>query len=331
MGRINSTSQNQSPAILSKFSALVTLVAAILVLYPVSLLAQQQGQKTYPSAEDASKALFEAAQSNDEKAMLEVLGPAGKDIISSGDPAEDETNRTNFVQRFQVMHRIVVEPDSTTTLYVGADNWPTPIPLVSTKDGQWFFDTDAGKQEILYRRVGSNELSAIRVCQELVAAEKDYFAKEHNEYAAKFMSDEGKHDGLYWLGTDNQFESPIGPLVANAGSEGGLAKNLKTGPVPFRGYLFRELDRQGKHAQGGAVAYIVDGKMTKGFAFVAYPAAYRDSGVMTFIVSQDGTVYQKDLGKETEQRATGLTSFDPDSSWKKSEEPQQTADNQKAE
>src|ERR1700693_2905145 len=209
-------------AIFSKLLGSAGVALALLLLYPASLPAQQQGQKTYASAEEAGQALFTAAQSGDQKALLDVLGPDGKDIISSGDPVEDETNRTNFVQRFQVMHRLVIEPDGTTTLYVGAENWPTPIPLVSNKSGQWYFDTPAGKQEILYRRVGQNEMSAIRVCQELVAAEKDYFAKQNNEYAAKFVSDEGKHNGLYWLDTNNQFESPIGPLVANAGSEGGL-------------------------------------------------------------------------------------------------------------
>jgi Protein of unknown function (DUF2950) len=311
----------------SKLVGCSAVAAALLIFFPTRTLAQEQGQKTYPSAEEASRALYNAAQNGD-KELLEVLGPAGKDIISSGDPTEDETNRTNFVQRFGVMHRLVTEPDGTTTLYVGVENWPVPIPLASNKAGQWYFDTTAAKQEILYRRIGQNEMSAIRICQELAAAEKDYFAKQNNEYAAKFVSDEGKHNGLYWLDTDNQFESPIGPLVANAGSEGGVAKNLKSGPVPFRGYYFRILDRQGKHAPGGSLDYIVDGKMTKGFAFEAYPAAYRDSGVMTFIVGQDGVVYQKDLGTETEQSAKSMTSFDPDKSWAKSEEPQQTADNQ---
>jgi hypothetical protein len=326
----NSNRLNPNRPVFSKLIGSAALAVTILVLYPSSLLAQQQGQKTFASAEDASQALFSAVQSADQNAILDVLGPDGRDIISSGDPAEDENNRTNFVQRFQVLHRLVTEPDGTTTLYVGAENWPTPIPLVTDKGGRWYFDTPSGKKEILYRRVGQNELSAIRVCQELVSAEKDYFSKQNNEYASKFVSEEGKHNGLYWLDTNNQFESPIGPLVANAGSEGGLAKNLQSGPVPFRGYLFRILDRQGKHAPGGAMAYIVDGKMTKGFAFVAYPAAYRDSGVMTFIVGQDGAVYEKDLGKETEERAKGMTTFDPDSTWKKSAMPEQSADNQAA-
>lgn len=309
------------------FPKLVVFAAILLVFFPAISRAQQQGEKTFASAEEASQALFTAAQANDDKAVLEVLGPEGRKIISSGDIAEDEESRSNFVQKFQVMHRLVQEPDGTTTLYIGAENWPSPIPLVNKGDA-WYFDTEAGKHEILFRRIGKNELSAIQVCEELVAAEKDYFTKENNVYAAKFVSDEGKHNGLYWLGTDNQFESPIGPLVANAGSEGGVAPGLQSGPVPFRGYYFRILESQGKHAPGGPLDYVSDGKMIKRFGFVAYPAAYRDSGVMTFMVAQDGVVYEKDLGKQTEGRAKAIKAYDPDPSWTRSEKPEQSADNQ---
>src|SRR6202161_1539334 len=290
--------------------------------------AQQQGQKTFSSADQASHALVAALTSGDDNAVLQILGPDGKEIVSSGDPAEDQANRANFVAKFQAMHRLVVEPDGNTTLYIGAENWPCPIPLVN-KGGKWYFDTLAGKQEILFRRLGQNEMSTIRVCQELVAAQKEYFSKENSEYAQRFVSDEGKHDGLYWLGTNNEFESPIGPLVANAGSPGDLAKNLQTGLVPFRGYYFRILTRQGKHANGGAQDYVVNGKMTRGFAFVAYPAEYRNSGVMTFVVNQDGVVYEKDLGQRTDTLAKDMKGFDPDSSWKKAEQPPaQTASDQ---
>jgi hypothetical protein len=285
-------------------------------------LAQGPGQKTYASPEAASQALFAAAQKNDQSALLEVLGKDGKSIIESGDAKEDDAMRANFVEKFQVMHRLVEEPDATTTLYIGAENWPTPIPLVN-RAGKWYFDTDAAKQEILFRRIGQNELSAIRVCEELVAAQKELFSK-NNEYAAKFVSDEGKQNGLYWpvAGASNQ--SPIGPLVANAGSLSGLT--MDSGADPFRGYYFRLLDRQGKQASGGAMSYVADGKMTKGFAFVAYPAVYRDSGVMTFMVSQDGTIYERDLGKQTVQKAKALKAYDPDQNWKRSEElPQQSA------
>jgi hypothetical protein len=299
---------------------------AVTVAFSTAALAQAPGQKTYASPEEASNALFAAAQKNDQTAMLEVLGKDGKSVIESGDPKEDDAMRANFVEKFQVMHRLVEEPDATTTLYIGAENWPTPIPLVN-RAGKWYFDTDAAKKEILFRRIGKNELSAIRVCEELVAAQKELFSK-NNEYAAKFVSDEGKQNGLYWPANGGANQSPIGPLVANAGSLGGLT--MDSGADPFRGYYFRLLDRQGKQASGGAMSYVADGKMTKGFAFVAYPAVYRDSGVMTFIVAQDGTVYERDLGKQTVQKAKALKAYDPDQNWKRSEElPQQSAANEK--
>jgi hypothetical protein len=306
------------------------VVAAILLAasFPAICRAQQPSQKTYPSAEAASQGLIAAVDKNDEKAMLEVLGQDGKQIVSSGDRAEDKENRSNFCQKFRAMHRLVTEPDGTTTLYIGAENWPTPIPIVKKGD-HWYFDTDAGKQEILYRRIGKNELSAIHVSRELVAAEKEYFARFGNEYAQKFASDEGKQNGLYWPAADKQSESPIGPLVANAGNDGVVAGNPSH--EPFRGYYFRILDAQGKSAEGGAMNYVADGKMTKGFAFVAYPSVYRDSGVMTFIVGQDGIVYEKDLGKASASRTKAIKAYDPDSTWKKSEEPEQSADNQKTE
>ena len=309
-------------------SKLFVLALTLAASFPATSRAQQPSQKTYPSAEAASQALIAAVDKNDEKAMLEVLGQDGKQIVSSGDPAEDKENRGNFCQKFRTMHRLVTEPDGTTTLYIGAENWPTPIPIMKKGD-HWYFDTDAGKQEILYRRIGKNELSAIHVSRELVAAQKEYFAKFGNEYAQKFASDEGKQNGLYWPAADKQSESPIGPLVANAGGDGVVAGNPSH--EPFRGYYFRVLEAQGKNADGGAMNYVADGKMTKGFAFLAYPAVYRDSGVMTFIVGQDGVVYEKDLGKATDSRAKAIKVYDPDSTWKKSEEPQQSADIQKTE
>jgi DUF2950 family protein len=315
---------------LSGHFTVATAAFLLFASFAPSVMAQQPGQKTFSSADEACHALIAALKNTDNTALLQILGPQGKEIISSGDPAEDLATRTNFVSKFHEMHRLVVEPDGTTTLYIGVENWPTPIPLVNKK-GAFYFDTGAGKQEILFRRVGQNEMSAIRVCQELVASQKEYFSKEHNEYAQRFVSNEGKHDGLYWLGTNNEFESPIGPLVANAGSPGDLAKNLQTGPVPFRGYYFRVITRQGKDAPGGAADYIVDGKMTGGFAFVAYPAEYRNSGVMTFIVGKDAVVYQKDLGKKTESIAKSMKDYNPDSNWKKSEESaQETAAEQKS-
>jgi DUF2950 family protein len=313
-------------AFLPQLAAVAILLTAC---FPTRSMAQQQGQKTFSSAEDATKALFTAAQKNDEKAMLDILGPDGKEIVSSGDEVEDAHNRANFVMRYQEMHRLVKEPDGTIDLYIGAHNWPCPIPLAN-KGNAWYFDTDAGKKEILYRRIGKNELSAIRVCQELVAAEKEYYSTQRNEYAQKIFSDEGQRNGLYWKAAAGEPQSPIGPLVASAVAEG-YAKSRDGAPTPYRGYYFHVLTRQGKNGAGGSKNYIVNGKMTEGFAFVAYPAEYMSSGVMTFIVQQDGAVYQKDLGKKTGVLAKAMKTYNPNSTWQKAEEqPERTAAEQKA-
>jgi hypothetical protein len=307
----------------SDWSNLLEMAAVGILLaggFPVRSLGQQQGQKTFSSPKDASNALVTAAQSNDEEAMLDILGPDGKQIVSSGDEIEDAQSRASFVQKYQEMHRLVNEPDGTTILYIGAKNWPTPIPLVKQGDS-WYFDTEAGKEEILYRRIGRNEISTIRVCQELVAAEKEYHSTQHNEYAQKIFSDEGRHNGLYWKAADGEPQSPIGPLVASAVAEG-YARGQYGAPTPYRGYYYRILTRQGKDAPAGAKNYVVNGKMTEGFAFVAYPAEYRSSGVMTFIVNEDGVVYQKDLGKKTDALAKAMKEYNPDSHWQKAEEQQ---------
>ena len=308
---------------------LATAAVAVLVIgcFSFPSVAQQPGQKTFSSAEEASNAMFTAAQGNDEKAMLGILGANGKEIVSSGDEAEDAQNRANFAAKYQEMHRLVKEPDGTTVLYIGAKNWPTPIPLVN-KGGSWYFDTEAGKREILFRRVGRNEMSTIRVCQELVSAEKEY-SGQHSEYAQKIFSDEGQHDGLYWKATGGEPLSPVGPLVAAAVTES-YAKTGDNAATPYRGYYYHILTRQGKTAPGGAKSYVVDGKMSAGFAFVAYPAEYRSSGVMTFIVGQDGVVYQKDLGKKTDALAKAMKEYNPNSSWQKAEDqPEEAAAEQK--
>lgn len=299
----------------------ISWVAGVAVLLaacmPTPSVAQEKGEKTFSSAEEAASALAAAAQSNDENAVIEILGPRAKPICTSGDATQDAENKANFVKRYQQMHRLVKEPDGTTTLYIGAENWPYPLPLVNKGKG-WYFDTAAGEQEILYRRIGRNEISAIRILKELVPAQKQYYSMEGGEYAQQTFSDEGKHNGLYWKVSEGQPQSPIGPLVAQANAEG-YNKGQAGPPTPYRGYLFRVLTAQGKDASGGAESYIVDGKMTKGFAFVAYPAEYRSSGVMTFIVGSDGVVYQKDLGKKTEVAGKIMKDYNPDSTWQKVE------------
>ena len=301
------------------FNLLQLAVAAFLLTACLSTrsMAQQPGQKTFSSPEDASAALFAATQTDDPKALLDIFGPDGKEIVSSGDAAEDAKNRANFAEKYQQMHRLVREPDGTVTLYIGAKNWPTPIPIVNKGDA-WYFHTAAGKQEILARRVGGNEMSAIRVCQELVAAEKEYHSAQNNQYAQQIFSDPGKSNGLYWKAGDGNPESPVGPLVAWAVAEE-KAKGRGEPPVPFRGYYFDILTRQGKNAPSGPKSYIVNGKMTEGFAIVAFPAEYRSSGVMTFIVGEDGVIYEKDLGKKTENLAAKMREYDPNKSWQKTD------------
>jgi hypothetical protein len=297
--------------------ALVVGTILLTGCFPARSLAQQREQKIFPSPEVASDALLAATQSNDEKVLLEILGPDAKQIVSSGDDAEDALNRANFVEKFREMHRLVKEPDGTVTLYIGAHNWPTPIPIVSNGNS-WYFNTDAAKSEILARRIGRNEMSAIRVCQELVAAQKEYRSSQKSEYAAKIFSDKGQNNGLYWEVPEGGPQSPIGPLVAWAVAEEN-ARSRGEAPVPFRGYYFEILTRQGKNAPGGAKSYITSGKMSGGFAFVAYPAEYRSSGVMTFIVGEDGIVFENDLGKKSESLAKSMREFNPTPAWQRAD------------
>ena len=282
----------------------------------------QVGQQTFPSAAEASAALVAALKSDDLQALLKVLGQNAREIIASGDDAADKAERQQIVQKYEEMHRLVVEPDGTTTLYIGAENWPTPIPLMH-KANEWFFDTAAGKQEILYRRVGRHELATIQVCRELVDAEKEYYALPHDgdsgqHYAGKFFSDPDKHNGLYWKPVSGEPESPIGPSIAAAAQED-AGEGAGQEAQPFEGYYFRMLKAQGPHAPGGARSFAEDGKMTSGFAFVAYPAKYRSTGVMTFIVNQDGIVYEKDLGPRTEEIAKKMSRYERDASWRKAD------------
>jgi len=300
---------------------------AVSVLLALSLgcsfaptFAQQPGQRTFASAEEAASALFASMQVQDEQFPLSILGPAGKDVISSGDRVEDSDTRADFVVKYQEMHRFVTEPNGALSLLVGAENWPFPIPLVKN-NGSWYFDTVAGKDEILFRRIGRNELAAMDGCRELVDAQKQYFARPPGnlpkQFAQKLVSDEGGHNGLYWHGASDEFASPINPLIAYA------RQNLPTDQVgehvPFNGYFFRILTSQGPHAPGGARNYVANGRMTGGFAFVAYPAEYRSSGVMTLIIDQSGTIYEKDLGPDTTKLAQAMTAYDPDSTWHKPE------------
>ena len=303
----------------AEFAAAVLMAVSVGASFTPTF-AQQAGEQTFASPQDAAHALLMAMDSQDQQTPLRVLGPAAEEVLSSGDPAEDADARISFVVKYQEMHRFVTEPNGTVELVVGAENWPFPIPLVNN-NGSWYFDTVAGKDEIIFRRVGKNELSAMEASRELVEAQKQYFARPpagfSKQFAQKLVSEQGRHDGLYWHGANDEFYSPINALIAYA--DGTMSKNEVDDPigdpVPYNGYFFRILTSQGPHATGGAKNYIVDGKMTAGFAFIAYPVEYQSSGVMTFIVDKSGVVHEKDLGPDTAKIAQAMTAYDPDSTW----------------
>jgi Protein of unknown function (DUF2950) len=269
-------------------------------------------QKVFPTPVAAARALVAAAKADDLPALSSILGPDGNQIISSGDAVADNNAREEFVHRYEQMHRLAYDDEGRVTLYIGAENWPTPIPLIQ-KDGGWIFDTAAGKDELLYRRIGQNELFTIDVLRTLADAEHEYAATK-NRFAERILSTPGQQNGLYWKTAEGQPDSPIGPLVADATVEG-YRRGANNTPLPFHGYYYKVLTKQGKNAPGAAKNYIVDGKMTNGFAFLAFPAEYRSSGVMTFMIDQDGIIVQKDLGPDTAKLASSYTEFNPDKGW----------------
>ena len=298
---------------------LTSAIVALLLIARFSL-GQQGNEKTFSTPGDAAWALYKAAKSNDSQSMNSIFGSNADEILHTGDAVADKNVVENFLRRYEQMHRVVVEPDHTATLYIGAENWPFPISIVKNNAGAWYFDTEAGKTEILQRRVGTNENDAIEILHSLVDAQQEYASEPHDgdtteHYALKFLSDAGRQNGLYWKATGNQPESPIGPLLVSATNEGYRIHQGE--PSPFHGYYYRILTKQGPGAKGGARDYLVDDKLTRGFAFVAYPADYRNSGVMTFVVNQSGVVYQKDLGPQTKARATAMQEYNPNNTWQR--------------
>ena len=294
------------------------LVLTLVIAFAACTKSEKPSLKTFATPEEAGNILLTAAKSGDQAAISAIFGPDTRDIISSGDAVQDKNAVNAFITAYDAMHRWRRLADGAQILLVGADNFPFPIPLKKTDSGQWIFDTAAGKEEILNRRIGRNELAIVDVCRAVADAQDQYFSHLHDgattkQYAVKFISDSGKENGLYWQSAQGQPESPLGPLVAFATAEGYSAK--PDAHVPFHGYYFHVLNRQGNHAQGGAKDYMVDGRMVRGFAFVTYPAEYGNSGVMTFIINQDGVLFQKDLGKTTTETASAMELFDPDDSW----------------
>jgi hypothetical protein len=295
---------------------LIAAIAWMFLLQDVGAAAVAT-HKSFSSADEAAKAAVNAARNNDDKTLLAIFGAQAKQILFSGDPVADKERRAHFIAAYDEKNRLAEEGRSM-ILIVGKQDWPFPIPLVKKGQG-WVFDTEKGKQEILNRRVGENELNTIQSILAVVDAEREYAIKDHNsdgllEYAQKFVSDPGKKNGLYWDVKQGEPQSPLGPIMIRARQEGYQRKSVTT-PSPYHGYYYRIISAQGKNAPGGAYSYIVKGKMIGGFAVVAYPAEYGNSGVMTFIVNHDGKVFQKNLGANTAAVAKGMKEYNPDKTW----------------
>jgi hypothetical protein len=280
-----------------------------------ALLAAEAKQKSFKSPEEAVQALVEAVKKGDAKSLTAIFGPKNKDLLFSGDKVADKAGRDQFTEAYEEKHQLVNEGDNKVILIIGQHEWPMPIPLV--KQGEvWLFNSEEGRDEILNRRIGKNELNTIEVCQAYVDAQREYALKDYDgnklhDYAQHIVSTRGKKDGLYWEAKEGEGQSPMGPLMAKAARHGYKRFTLS----PYHGYYYKILTAQGQHAAGGAYSYMAHGNMIGGFALVAYPAEYGSSGVMTFIVNQDGVVYQKDLGKDTKKIAEAMTLYDPDETW----------------
>ncbi len=297
------------------------LIAGTLFLFfTVSFsFAEGKAYRSFSSPDKALISLVNAVRINDLEEMQAVLGPGSRELIFSGDDVADSNGRKKFLQAYDRMNTLQMVSSDKMTLCIGNDNWPLPIPIVKTGE-KWVFDTEEGKQEILNRRIGRNELNVMDVLHAYIDAQNEYASADCGgsgmvEFAQKLISTQGKHDGLYWTVKKDEKESPLGPLIAKAAREGYSDANLS----PFHGYYFKILKAQGKNAQGGAYDYVVKGKMILGFALVAYPAEYKNSGIMTFIVNQEGIIYEKDLGKDARNIAEEMKVFDPDKTWSASE------------
>ena len=303
--------------IMSLAFALGTALAFLAMSWPAA------AQPAYKTPEEAFGALVEAAKAGDATTMRRVLGPAGAEIVSSGDPVADKELLEKFLAAYAAKNRIADVSDTIKVLVIGPDDFVLPVPLAREGEG-WRFDVIAARQEILYRRIGRNELAAIQACLAYVDAQNEYAAKDRDQpgaaYARRIVSRPGKKDGLYWPEESGEEQSPLGELVAAASAQG-YRPGGRVGGTPFHGYYFKVLTRQGPNAPGGALDYVVRGRMIGGFALVAYPARYGNSGVMTFLVNHEGTVFEKDLGANTAMRAGSMTAFNPDHTWRKVDAP----------
>ncbi len=315
--------RDQKKRSVCKWTFTVMAVVLILIGFYQNSSASDLNPKGFKSPDEAVKALIDAVRRDDTGELLGIFGSVGKEIIFSGDEVADKIGRDRFVRAYEEMNRLVKANDKKVILYVGKEDWPFPIPLVKVGEG-WCFDTQAGKEEILNRRIGRNELNTIQVCLAYVDAQHEYALKNRErgylpEYAQRFISEKEKKNGLYWDAKEWGEQSPLGPLMAKAAKEGYWGRRTGDKRTPYHGYYYRILKSQGKNAPGGEYDYVVKGKMIGGFALVAYPAEYGNSGIMTFLVNHDGIVYQKDLGKDSEKIAAAMKQFDPDRTWKRVE------------
>jgi hypothetical protein len=302
------------------FIALVLLTAILVFAWTVPVVGAPL-QRLFSSPEDAAKSLADAVKTKDKAVLDQIFGPLGKDM-RSGDKVQDVAEFEELAKHLAEKTSLVKEGDSKVILHIGNENWPFPIPIAK-KDSQWFFDTEAGKEEILNRRIGEDELTAILVSRAYVKAQYEYQLKDWNgdgilAYAQKLRSDPGKKNGLFWRNAPGEEASPLGELVARAWHEGYKKEKAafrEEPPAPFHGYYFKILTRQGKNAPGGKYNYVINGNMVGGFALVAFPSNWGKSGVMTFIVNQQGKVYQKNLGPDTAKIASTIRSYNPDATW----------------
>ena len=317
--------QTHSSTALIVRSRCVRAGGAAIPLALVLLLAQGcASQATFDSADKAVGSLVAAVRAQDTGQLKKVLGAQSDEILSSGDKVADENLLANFLKSYEEKHQLVAGKEGSMTLVIGTSDWPMPIPIVQ-EGGKWRFDTEAGKEEILNRRIGRNELSAIQSCLAALDAQREYVSRDRDanglcEYAARFISEPGKKNGLFWPTKENEPPSPLGPLAAVAAEEGYKpGQPVAASPKAYHGYRFRILTRQGASAPGGAMDYMAGGKLIGGFAIVAWPADYDNSGIMTFIMSHEGTVYQRDLGEDTAKTAASMDAYDPGPEWKKVE------------
>jgi hypothetical protein len=332
---MRSQTEKKGKLLLTLFCSIAVASLVMVLAAPLESYAKQTGQgailhyyaaqtrqRSFASPREAVEALTDAVKAGNTKELQAIFGPTGgNEVISSGDAIEDRAGRKRYLQAYEAKNALIQEGDAKAILQIGLEEWPFPIPIVK-KDEKWFFDTKKGKEELINRRIGRNELNTIQTCLAFVDAQREYAGKDREgdgllKYAQKFLSTPGKKDGLYWTASAGEEESPLGDFAAKATREG--YKKANNNAVPYHGYFFKILKAQGKNAPDGAYDYMVRGKMIGGFAMIAYPSRYGVSGVMTFIVNHDGIVYEKNLGKNTDKIAQAIKLFDSDATWKKVE------------